>query len=162
MTSFLTRELARAFVRIIGDVWTFDRDVKARSVEVATAAFIKGSKFALTFPISAAGGLANVLFVAPVACKIVGDQRESHVTVCDAADVLNLEKLESGEALGAGDLLLSTGFTLNSTANTPVAKAAVTTAAATFAVGDRLALRMTTGDGTDYANGTLTLVFQVL
>lgn len=124
---------------------------------------IKGSRFSVTLGnlnVAALDTAAN-LFCADKACKLI-EAVESHGTVCDAADVLNLEKCASGEDLAAGGLLLGTGWTLNSTANTPVSRAAVTTAVAVLAKGDRVCARMTTGDGTLWAEGVITLTFEYI
>jgi len=130
-------------------------------VELGTAQFMAGSYFQATYPNIAAADVAKAFFVAPAACKIISAY-EIHGTVCDAADTLQIEKCTSGEDAGAGDELLASVFTLNSTANTPVSKAAVTTAAATLAAGDALLLKFKTGDGTNYAEGCITCTMQWL
>ena len=126
-----------------------------------TSDFVKGERFQVTFPNIAAADVAKAFFVAPAACKIISAY-EIHGTVCDAADTLQIEKCTSGEDAGAGDELLAAAFTLNSAANTPVSKAAVTTAAATLAAGDALLLKFKSGDGTNYAEGCLTCTLEWL
>ena len=126
-----------------------------------TSDFVKGERFHVTFPNIAAADVAKAFFVAPAACKIISAY-EIHGTVCDAADTLQIEKCTSGEDAGAGDELLAAAFTLNSTANTPVSKAAVTTAAATLAAGDALLLKFKSGDGTNYAEGCITCTMEWL
>ncbi len=126
-----------------------------------TSDFVKGERFHVTFPNIAAADVAKAFFVAPAACKIISAY-EVHGTVCDAADTLQIEKCTTGEDAGAGDELLAAAFTLNSTANTPVTKAAVTTAAATLAAGDALLLKFKSGDGTNYAEGCITCTMEWL
>lgn len=132
----------------------------AGGLEIASD-FIKGQRFQVTFPNIAAADVAKAFFVAPAACKLISAY-EIHGTVCDAADTLQIEKCTSGEDAGAGDELLAAVFTLNSTANTPVTKAAVTTAAASLAAGDALLLKYKSGDGTSYAEGCLTCTMEWL
>lgn len=124
-----------------------------------TAQFVKGQKFEVTYSQVAAADVAKTFFIAPAACKILSAY-ERHVTVAGQAGTLTIEKLESGEAPGAGDVLLASAFDLTSTANTPVTKAAVTTAAATLAAGDALCLKVASGAATSYALGTITVTMQ--
>jgi len=126
-----------------------------------TSDFVKGERFHVTFPNIAAADVAKAFFVAPAACKIISAY-EVHGTACDAADTLQIEKCTTGEDAGAGDELLAAVFTLNSTANTPVTKAAVTTAAASLAAGDALLLKFKAGDGTNYAEGCVTCTMEWL
>lgn len=126
-----------------------------------TSDFVKGERFHVTFPNIAAADVAKAFFVAPAACKIISAY-EIHGTVCDAADTIQIEKCASGEDAGAGDEVLAAVFTLNSTANTPVSKTAVTTAAATLAAGDALLLKFKSGDGTNYAEGCITCTMEWL
>lgn len=121
--------------------------------------YIKGTRFAVTYPQVAAADVAKTFWIAPAACKILSAQ-ERHVTVAGQAGTLQIEKLESGEAPGSGDALLSAAFDLTSTANTPVEKAAVTTAAGTLAKGDALALKLASGAATSYALGTITVAME--
>ena len=121
--------------------------------------FIPGLKFQVTYPQVAAADVAKTFFIAPAACKIVSAY-ERHVTVAGQAGVLTIEKLTSAEAPGAGDDLFTTGFDLTSTANTPVSKTAVTTAAGTLAAGDALCLRVQSGAATSYALGTVAVTMQ--
>lgn len=126
-----------------------------------TEDFVKGLRFHVTFPNIAAADVAKAFFIAPAPCKIISAY-EVHGTVCDAADTIQIEKCTTGEDAGAGDELLAAVFTLNSTANTPVLKAAVTTAAASLAVGDALLLKFKSGDGTNYAEGCITCIMEWL
>jgi hypothetical protein len=126
---------------------------------LAEGKFIAGEKFQVTFPNIAAADVAKAFFVAPAACKIISAY-EIHGTVCDAADTLTIEKCTSGEDAGAGDVILAAAWTLNSTANTPVSKAGVTTAVGTLAAGDALLLKFASGDGTNYAEGCVTVTMQ--
>lgn len=123
------------------------------------SSFLKGSRSAITFPNIAAVSVAKPFFVAPSACKLVGAY-EFHGTVCDASDTLQIEKCTAGEDASAGDELLSAAFVMNSTKDTSVYKAAVTTAAATMAPGDALLLKFKTGDGTDYAEGCVVCIIE--
>jgi len=121
--------------------------------------FIVGEKFQVTYPQVAAADVAKTFFIAPAACKIISAY-ERHVTVAGQAGVLTIEKLTTGEAPGAGDDLFAAGFDLTSTANTPVSKTAVTTAAGTLAAGDALCLKVQSGAATSYALGTITATMQ--
>lgn len=121
--------------------------------------FIPGQKFQVRYPQIAAADVAKTFFIAPAACKIVSAY-ERHVTVAGQAGVLTVEKLNTGEAPGTGDDLFATGFDLTSTANTPVSKTAVTTAAGTLVAGDALCLKMQSGAATSYALGTISITMQ--
>lgn len=116
--------------------------------------YVKGSRFAVPYHDVAAADVAKTFWIAPAACKILSAQ-ERHVTVAGQAGTMTIEKLTTGEAPGAGDVLLAAAFDLTSTANTPVEKAAVTTAAATLAKGDALCLKLASGAATSYALGTV-------
>jgi hypothetical protein len=139
-------------------ILTIDSD---GDVELGTGQFIAGQRFQVTFPNIAAADVAKAFFVAPAPCKLISAY-EIHGTVCDAADTMQIEKCTSGEDAGAGDELLVSAFVLNSTANTPVTKAAVTTAAATLDAGDALLLKFKSGDGTNYAEGCVTCTMEWL
>lgn len=117
--------------------------------------FVKGQKFFVHIPFFAASDAAKPFWVAPAACKILS-ATEVHGTAATSADTLQITKLASGKAPGDASEadLLATAFALNSTANTPVTKAAVTTSAATFAAGDRLCSKLA-GTGTGYAGGSI-------
>jgi len=128
---------------------------------LSTGQYIKGSRFTVTYPQVAAADVAKTFFIAPTACKIVSAY-ERHVTVAGQAGVLTIEKLTTGEAPGAGDDLFATGWDLTSTANTPVSKTAVTTAAGTLAAGDALCLKVQSGAATSYALGTITVTMEVV
>lgn len=126
---------------------------------ISAGAPISGSQFAVTYPNFAAADVAKTFFVAPAACK-VKEISERHVTVAGQAGVLTIEKLTAGEAPAAGDDLITTGFDMTSTANTAVTKMAVTTAAATLAVGNALCLKLQSGNAASYALGTLTVLME--
>lgn len=125
----------------------------------AEAQFVKGEKFQVTYPQVAAADVAKTFFIAPAACKVLSAY-ERHVTVAGQAGTLTIEKLTSGEAPGAGDVLLAAAFDLTSTANTPVSKAAVTDGKETLAAGDALCLKVASGAATSYALGTITVTMQ--
>jgi hypothetical protein len=120
---------------------------------------IVGNRFEVTYPQVAAADVAKTFYIANQACKVIS-ARERHVTVAGQAGVLTIEKLTTGEAPGAGDDLFTTGFDLVSTANTPVSKTAVTTAAGTLAAGDALCLKTQSGNPASYALGTITVVLE--
>lgn len=127
---------------------------------LASGKFLSGSKFTVTFPQVAAADVAKTFFIAPAACTFVSAY-ERHVTVAGQPGTLTIEKLTSGEAPGAGDVLLAAAFDLTSTANTPVTKAAVATPTVTaLAAGDALCLKLASGAATDYALGTITVTMQ--
>lgn len=125
----------------------------------ATAQFVKGQKFEVTYSQVAAADVAKTFFIAPSACKVVSAY-ERHVTVAGQAGTLTIEKLNTGEAPGAGDVLLATAFDLTSTANTPVSKAAVTDGKESLVAGDALCLKLASGAATSYALGTITVTMQ--
>lgn len=120
---------------------------------------IVGSRFHVTFPNIAAADVAKAFFVAPAACKVISAY-ETHGTVCDAADTMTIEKCNTGEDAGAGDVVLAAAWTLNSTANTPVSKAAVSDGKEILVAGDTLMLKFASGDGTDYAEGCVTVLME--
>ena len=129
------------------------------SLTLDTGGTIPGSRFTVQYPQVAAADVAKTFFVAPAACKIISAY-ERHVTVAGQAGTLTIEKLTSGEAPAAGDVILSAAFDLTSTANTPVTKAGVTTAAGTLAAGDALCLKLASGAATSYALGTITVLME--
>lgn len=131
------------------------------SLEVTTGAYISGSRFDITFPQVAAADVAKTFFIAPVACKVVSAY-ERHVTVAGQAGTLTIEKLTSGEAPSAGDVVLAAAFDLTSTANTPVSKAATTSGVEVMAAGDALCLKLASGAATSYALGTVTVTLEVV
>ena len=126
-----------------------------------TGDFVKGERFQVTYPQIAAADVAKTFFIAPAPCKVISAY-ERHVTVAGQAGVLTIEKLTSGEAPSAGDDLITAGFDLTSTANVPVTKAAVTTAAASMAAGDCLCLKAQSGSASSYALGTVTVTLEWL
>jgi hypothetical protein len=127
---------------------------------LTTPQFVKGEKFLAIFPNIAAASVGKPFFIAPAACKVLSAY-ETHVTVCDAADTMTISKCNTGEAPGAGDVVLAEAWTLNSTANTPVTKAAVTDGKEAMVAGDMLNLKFASGDGTSYDGGcvVVTLVW---
>lgn len=131
------------------------------SVEVTCGAFISGSRFQVTYPQVAAADVAKTFFIAPVACKVISAY-ERHVTVAGQAGTLTIEKLTSGEAPSAGDVVLAAAFDLVSTANTPVSKSAVTDGKEIMAAGDALCLKLASGAATSYALGTITVTLEII
>ena len=125
------------------------------------ADFIKGERFHVTFPNIAAADVAKAFFVAPAPCKLISAY-EIHGTGSTAADTLQIEKCTPGEDAAAGDELLAAAFTLNTTANTAVTKAALTTGVASLAAGDALLLKIKSGDGTNYAGACITCTMEWL
>lgn len=123
--------------------------------------FVPGERTTITYNQIAAADVAKIFWIAPAACKVVSAQ-ERHVTVAAQAATLQIEKLASGEVPGAGDVLLVTGFDLTSTANTPEEDLAVNTGVEKLVKGDVLSLRLSAGDATGYALGTITVVMEWL
>jgi hypothetical protein len=121
--------------------------------------FVSGMKFAVTFPNIAAADVAKAFFVAPAACKVVSAY-EIHGTVCDAADTVTIEKCTAGEDAGAGDVVLTAPWTMNSVADTAVSKTAVADGKEVLAAGDALLLKFVAGDGTNYAEGCVTVTME--
>lgn len=115
--------------------------------------------FLVTLNNIAAADVGKPFFVAPAGCRLVSAY-ETHVTVCDAADTLTIEKCNTGEAPGAGDVCLATAFTMNSTANTPVLNFATDDGKEILEAGDSLMLKFASGDGTNYAGACITCVFK--
>jgi hypothetical protein len=130
-------------------------------LELATGQNVKGSRFTVTYPQVAAADVAKTFFVATAPCKIV-KAYERHVTVAGQAGTLTIEKLTTGEAPSAGDVILAAAFDLTSTANTPVTKAGVTTAAGSLVAGDALCLKLASGAATSYDLGTITVEMEWL
>ncbi len=137
------------------DAWIISGDLEV------TGQHVKGERFTVTYPQVAAADVAKTFFIAPAACKIISGY-ERHVTVAGQAGVLTVEKLTTGEAPSAGDDLFTTGWDLTSTANTPVSKTAVTTAAGTLAAGDALCLKLQSGNAASYDLGTVTVTMEWL
>lgn len=139
-------------------IFTIDSD---GDIEIANGQHVKGERFTVNLYNFAAAQVGQPFFIAPAACKVISAY-ERHITVCDAADTLTIEKLTTGEAPGAGDVVLASAFTLNSTANTPVTKAAVTTGVEALAAGDALCTKFASGDGTNYAGANITVTLEWL
>jgi hypothetical protein len=130
-------------------------------VELGTGQHVKGERFVVSICNFAAASIGIPFFIAPAACKLVSAY-ERHITVCDAADTMTIEKLTTGEAPGAGDVALAATFTLNSAANTPVTKVAVADGKEIMAAGDALCTKFAAGDGTNYAGANLTVTLEWL
>ena len=130
-------------------------------LEFAVAQYVKGASFAVIYPQVAAADVAKTFWVAPAACEVISAM-ERHVTVAGQAGALTIEKLTSGEAPGAGDVLLAAAFDLTSAANTPVTKAAVATGVQQLAAGDALCLKLASGNAESYALGTITVALKWL
>jgi hypothetical protein len=122
---------------------------------------ISGSRFVVTYPQVAAADVAKTFFIAPFACKVVSAY-ERHVTVAGQAGTLTIEKLNTGEAPGAGDVVLASAWDLTSAANTPVSKAAVTDGKEIMVAGDALCLKLASGAATSYALGTISVLMEVV
>ena len=120
---------------------------------------LKGSRFQVTVSplVYASRGIA--FFIAPAGCVVVS-AREVHGTACDTTDTMSIEKCNTGEDAGAGDVLLATAFILNSTVNTPVSSAAVTDGKQILVAGDCLMLKAVSGDWTTYAEGCVTVTME--
>ena len=130
-------------------------------VELGTSQFIKGQVFTVQYPQVAAADVAKVFFVAPAACEVIAVS-ERHVTVAGQAGTLQVEKLNSGEAPGAGDVLLAAAFDLTSTANTTVTKTSLATGVEQLVAGDALCLKVASGNAASYALGTITVTMKWL
>ena len=126
---------------------------------VATGAIIVGSRFAVSLSPIVAASVGQAFFIAPAACKIISAY-EVHGTACDTTDTLTIEKCNSGDDAGGGDVALATAWTLNSTVNVPVSVAAVTDGKQVLVAGDSLMLKFASGDGTTYAQGAVTVLMQ--
>ena len=134
-------------------------ELDAAAYGLSTGKFVPGQKFIVQYPQVAAADVAKTFFIAPAACKVLSAY-ERHVTVAGQAGTLQIEKLNTGEAPGAGDAVLATAFDLTSTANTPVTKAAVTDGKESLVAGDALCLKLASGAATSYALGTITVTMQ--
>ena len=139
-------------------ILTIDSD---GDIELGSDQCISGSVFQVNYPEVAAADVAKTFFIAPAACEVVSAY-ERHVTVAGQAGTLQIEKLTTGEAPGAGDELLAATFDLTSTANTPVSKAAVATGVQQLVAGDALCLKLASGAATSYALGTITVTLKWL
>jgi hypothetical protein len=162
-TDVLKLELAgvTANVLTVSGAATLTGNISAAgTLTLSTGQIVKGSRFFLNLPNAAAADVGIPFWIAPAACKVVS-VTERHVTVCDAADTMTLEKVPSGTAPGAGTDTLAAAFTLNSAANTNVTKNAHGTPAnAALAAGDALALKFAAGDGTNYAGAAVTVLME--
>lgn len=130
-------------------------------LEIGTAQFVKGQVFTVNLRDIAAADVAKTIFVAPAACELIAAS-ERHVTVAGQAGTLTIEKLNTGEAPGAGDVALSAAFDLTSTANTTVTKTAVSDGKQSLVAGDALCLKVASGAATSYALGTMTITMKWL
>jgi len=122
---------------------------------------LSGTKFNVTMPSFGAADVAKGIFIAPAACTVISAY-EAHGTVAGQAGVLNIEKCTTGEAAGAGDVVLATGWDLTSTINTPVSLAALTTDVVNLVAGDELRLIVTSGVATSLADAVVTISMQYL
>jgi len=125
----------------------------------AAGQFVKGSRFTVGYPQVAAADVAKTFFIAPAPCKVISAY-ERHVTVAGQAGTLTIEKLNTGEAPGAGDVVLAAAWDLTSAANTPVSKDAVSDGKEELVAGDALCLKLASGAATSYALGTITVTLE--
>ena len=125
----------------------------------STGATIPGARFTVQFPQVAAADVAKTFFIAPASCKVIYAY-ERHVTVAGQAGTLTIEKLNTGKAPAAGDVVLASAWDLTSTANTPVLKSAVTDGKEVLVTGDALCLKIASGAATSYALGTITVLME--
>jgi hypothetical protein len=117
--------------------------------------------FTISYPQVAAADVAKTFWIAPAPCRIL-QATERHVTVAGQAGTLTIEKAGTGVAPGSGTVVLSSAFNLESTANTPVTKAALQTGAEKMIEGDTLGLKLASGGATSYALGTITILMEWL
>lgn len=90
---------------------------------------------------AATAGNYDVIFTAVYPCEVMA-VIETHRVACSSTGTLNLEILTSGQALDAGVTVLSTAYSLDSTANTPILKQGLDlTANRQLKPKDRLALK---------------------
>lgn len=126
--------------------------------------FIKGQRFSVTSPAIDSAAIDNglVFWIAPAACKFLSAYSSQEVIAGQTCTV-QLEKLTAAEAQDGsnGDDLLAAAFNAESTADTPVSKAGLTSGVETFAAGDRIAL-MATGTSTSLVGFISTSVFEWL
>jgi hypothetical protein len=107
----------------------------------------------------AAADLGKPIFTAPAPCSLVAAW-ETHITVAGQAGTLTLEKCNTGEAAGAGEAMLAAAWNLESTANTPVEKAAVADGKEDMIAGDSIFTKVASGAATSYAGGCITLLLE--
>lgn len=113
-----------------------------------------------TLPATAANYGAFYTALAP--CEIMGVvERHGTLGTDGGAVTLQIEKLTTGTAKGAGTNILTTDFDLKSTINTPVFKTPLDFVAGTFVLnkGDTLALKLT-GTPTSVADLQVTLMIK--
>lgn len=103
----------------------------------------------------------GVFFTVPFPCTVI-EVRESHaVKGSDVNVTLDIEKLTSGQAEGAGNSVLTSTIDLTATANTPQRTLATETIAdRNLDIGDRLAVK-TSGTLTAVNNVTITVLLKV-
>jgi len=130
-------------------------------VELGTSQFLKGQVFVVQYPQVAAADVAKTFFVAPAACEVIAAS-ERHVTIAGQAGTMTIEKLNTGEAPGTGDVILAAAFDLVSTANTTVTKVAVADGKEQLVAGDALCLKLASGNAASYALGTITVTLKWL
>ena len=120
---------------------------------------IIGSRFTVSMPSFGAADVAKGFWVAPAACKVI-EALEAHGTVAGQAGNLNVEKCNTSEAAGVGNVVLATGWDLTSTVNTPVTLAAVSSGEEVLVDGDELRLRLSSGAATSLADAVITVVLE--
>lgn len=108
----------------------------------------------------------DVFFTAIYPCEVMFVSETHRVAGTDLGVVsLNMEKLTSGQALGAGVVLLQTGFDLKGAINSPVVKSGLDLSLVSHSrqlvQGDRLALK-TTGTLTGVAGVQVTVYLKRL
>lgn len=113
-----------------------------------------------TFMQVAAGAVTTTaFFIAPVACVLTGIEY-SWGTAAGATSTLTLTKDPSLTAKGAGTTVLASDIDASTTADTSAAASlAALLATKTFAVGDKLSIKVATGTATGTANFILTAYF---
>lgn len=105
----------------------------------------------------------GVFLIVPIACVVTGIQEVHQTAGSDAGAVtLNIEKLQSTDALDAGDEILASDLSLKATANTvQTGTLSGTLANRSLAAGDRLAMK-DAGTLTAVANVTVKIELTVV
>jgi predicted RecA/RadA family phage recombinase len=130
--------------------------VKVHCEALIGGSSLAGHEFAVSYPSFVAADVAKGFFIAPAACAVISAY-ESHSTVAGQAGILNIEKCNTGEAAGAGDVILATGWDLTATTNTPVTRDDLGTGVEVLVAGDQLRLRLTSGAATSLAGAVVTV-----
>jgi len=118
-----------------------------------------GTKFNVTYPNFAAADMAKMFFTAPASCKCLSAEF-NHTTVAGQAGTFTVEKCNTGEAAGAGDVILASAFDAVGTTLVPQSKTSTLDAAASMVTGDTLRLKLASGAVTSLADATLTLLME--